>query len=377
MDPTQAREHAYRKLLGSACMTRKTGGFGLAATLGVLGCACSNAPADMSLADFCTQARDLSLQRVSECLSGPVEGWATLSPDRCLAWVLAIQASRATTALDKADECLAALRDMPCAELLKSSTGVCDEVLVGIVPAGGSCYDIADTLDDGVDCRRGNFCTATSATCPGVCVARVLVGGACTDRECVDNADCLEQVCQARIARGQPCRPGSSAGTTGGVAPGSALCESQYDYCERSSSTCQPRKAEGACASRSECLPTHYCAKGSGGSTGECTLNAKIGEPCVVGQWQCESYSFCDPQSNLCRIDGGMGDMCGYTADTAPREVADCINSWCALVPGHLSGTCQSFRALGETCAADDECGAPVNSCDTARRVCVAACFEP
>ena len=356
-------------------MATKSSGLYLMVVLGA--CGARPDPPDMSLAEFCSQARDVELQRISECLGGPASTWDAQLPDRSEAWVRALRARRGATALNKADECLAALRAVSCDELLKSSKGVCDEVLVGAVPAGGHCYDVADNFDDGVDCAPGNFCTAAHATCPGVCIPRVPAGGPCTDRECVDNADCLEGICKTRVPRGRSCTPAASNGAVSGVAPGTARCESQYDYCERASSTCRPEKAEGSCVSRDECIPTHYCARAAGAATGVCTPSAAIGEACVPGQWQCEAFAYCDPSTSTCSLDGGAGDRCGATVTASAREIADCINSWCELAPGQTSGTCQPFRILGEVCETDDQCGAPMTTCDPTLKVCVAPCVEP
>jgi hypothetical protein len=253
--------------------------------------------------------------------------------------------------------------------------GVCSEVLVGTVPAGGACYSSEE-------CATGT-CTATASTCPGVCQPPAPAGASCaSDRACAAGLRCVSRECRAPAGLGLACT--DDEGCTGDLrcfkgscrAPlaKGAACEPAGLSCEvhlrcvaaGAGLTCQDRAPEGApcvvgasglglaspdCAGNQVCLGLELDADGTILVPGRCATPHDVGGACV-------------PRNGREGLDDGavgcfLGLRCDETTSRCvalPGPDAPCVADECNQAAFCDAGTCRALLADGAPCAGSSQC---------------------
>ena len=151
--------------------------------------------------------------------------------------------------------------------------------------------------------------------------------------------------CVPTSSEGQPC------GGSQGVCDPWLVCDA--------SGTCT--KYTGYSCAQGEWFPCGLFMRCEGDDAGAktCTAFRKLGETCVPGAAECVNNTFCSPADGggICTEYARLGEACGPVLQGAEIIGSnDCLDGYCDRQLGALSGTCQSFRQLGEACLSDVEC---------------------
>jgi hypothetical protein len=176
----------------------------------------------------------------------------------------------------------------------------CDQMLVGMIPAGQGCES------DG-DCQPGLECYQSA------CTAMPGAGDLCLDEiYCAADLFCAEAgTCQSLRGRGGACPEGGEA------------CADDL-YCDSITTTCQPPLDAGdSCAADPwACGEGLYCAE----TTSSCTRYPGAGGDCAASSGQCADGLYCDGAMK-CQPQKGAGEAC---SDTDEQCLSDtCTNGVC------------------------------------------------
>lgn len=270
--------------------------------------------------------------------------------------------------------------------LLQFASPECEGLWVGLTPPGQPC-------DTSLACRDG-FCSRTSSSVCGVCLARLAVGAACRDSagefsECVAGARCRGSRCERIPPLGQvgetcPCAAGlrcTGAGrcvapkTTGaactddsecpladrcldsgvcGLLPVGAACTSDA-LCARGlvcsfvapNSTCTPLVEGSLCLNSDRCPDGLVCTTQR--TFPRCWPRRAANEACV-GSAQCPRGFAC--AEGLCRRVLAPGQDC-TSADTTCMQGSFCVNGRCSWRPREgeaCLGSCAFSDCRGGQC---------------------------
>jgi len=224
----------------------------------------------------------------------------------------------------EADRCVAALAAPSCGAVFLR---YCSGIFSPRVAAGGACFAptrtgaLATFL--GAEECQADHCPweVCGATCPVTPTAPL--GGDCAVLPCAEGGSCVAQSsggwrCQAQGTPGQPCGNGLPA-----------------------------------------CQPSAWCAEPAGtpcafDSVAACACRADLaaGDPCT-GDDQCPAPLACG--DGRCRsAQGALGESCYLLSPWTCQDGLACLET---VGEAHV-GTCGPPRALGEPCAASDQCGA-------------------
>jgi hypothetical protein len=346
----------------------------------------ADAGADGPMADPCLDPnRDLSIDEAFDCFVRLQCQFASVclgrgDVDGCIAELTsqpgftaerqrtidAIDAGRRHLSQQGAHECLQALHDViaqqQCGDLEISA---CDLVIVGEVPAGGSCYERQDCTPRGSDCEPSAPCV--EQCCVGVCQPPSPIGGVC-DGDCVEGAHCVFQGGQGICVSGDPGSPCSD----------DFACDDEL-HCE--GGTCKPDLGVAAsCTRDAMCAEPLICYGDVGGNVGQCSKASDVGDRCDN---RCTDPRLYCPSSGQCamvpstvgascvdagRCLGGLSCIAGKCA-VRPTEGQvcapyDCVPpTYCsAEVSGGATGTCVQPAADGSMCQQSDHCQSGVCS---------------
>lgn len=389
----------------------------LAAALALGGCSLSINPDELdplaTVEGYCQTYSDLMIA-IAGCSFTPE--LAALEYERSLPACDALGRAAVRYDGEAAKECIALLRSVTCdgaglKQIQERAGGTCGVVLGGTLTDGAACLDAVECADpDAVcmdpelacgrtctspgvldepcgpnypPCAQGHYCWTGEGKCksasldegnpcavaPVSCVAGLycdacgegaycdavrgcrrygVEGDACGDRKCdLDEGlfcDGGTGKCRRRfsVAEGQPC-------------DGVAQCTLDT-YC--TGGTCRPKSGLGAsCTSEEECMPPLGCVGDSpaGDVAGACGPRRTPGESCTLDSGDCLVGAAC--------VASAVGGVCvtwpdEYGAACSGRGDGGCLVGRCASdgtsPPVY---TCQPYRARGEVCASDRECG--------------------
>ncbi len=240
-----------------------------------------------------------------------------------------------TSTCDAQKACGVAASDAPCADVTtnsRMSSTPCDGALLEAVKTGAVRYD-------GVAAQKcletlGTQCRAVGA-CDGVFTGTVALGGACTVTEaCGDDAWCDDSatcpgVCTARVGHGENVGNVEACNTGG------------FEFFSDGGIRCkQSGELGAACSYQTDCGRDLAC------DLGTCVRAPSEGEPCI-GQ-KCASGLRCD--STHCRAWAHVGEACG-------NEFT--MGGQCQLGLACRDGVCGDALREGERCANNpNRCGA-------------------
>jgi hypothetical protein len=279
---------------------------------------------------FCDQMIDAMMAKFEECMGGPQDIWTSFleqNQDICGTMVAGVDAGRITFHQANTQSCLDSLDTISC-DVLMDSKGMpqdCQAALEGTVAQSGACYDSGE-------CAGDSYCTETALQCPGQC--------------------------EPRAAEGESCASNSE-------------CEGQLE-CDFTSSTCEQPDTSGTDPGLGESCPNGDCQMGlvCNPDNSICEEYDREGDACVPGDSTCELFTYCD-NSQTCVRYNGAGATCGMSND---GEWAGCLpGTYCDFGPS-TSGTCETAKAIGESCQGDTECQSA--ECSEANE-CIATCAPP
>jgi hypothetical protein len=193
-------------------------------------------------------------------------------------------------------------------------------------------HDRCSTTDVNMNTRMPLFLgcftriDATTMTSTRSC-EELSVQGACDDNQlCAPGS-----VCQNRDATGFSCHP------VAGVASGQSCHLSDPSACSSSTDVCV---ATAAMAANGTCLPSK-----------------KLGEACTY-LLECGGVL----SANVCSHGAGGSSVCVPRPSTGPcpgsdAHTCDPMVSYCDMSTMSLAPTCQPFKAVGDGCSTDAECG--------------------
>jgi hypothetical protein len=250
--------------------------------------------------------------------------------------------------------CLDSLAARSCAQLLDRDTPQCLSALDGTVELGGAC-----DLDE--ECKGSALCQASTATCPGQCVALLVAGQACRkDSDCQSGLQCSTETgaCVAPAAANERCEYNAPP-----CGPG-LLCLGKDDTA-RTSGTCLPPTHVFAAAENAACDPTtqQLCQLGlscvadsyttavvwrcvkTGSYAGGGACKPGFPDACATGSYCLAGSSGLEALSGTCTAIPGAGAPCtsAFAAQCQPNAVC-------------VSGTCQNLAANGVSCTGDAMC---------------------
>jgi hypothetical protein len=206
-----------------------------------------------------------------------------------------------------------------------------------------------------VDGIAGASCDATSPTgrglpeaCQHIVTGAGRVGDACAfDEECGSQRcplpDCGAACCQGSCTGDAPPSPGEVGEpcTSAGCAAGA--------FCDPEAHRCAAVGGSGAA-----CAVGAGCRYGLDCIAGRCAVPPVLGEPCSSA---CRDRgTTCSSQSHTCVPVGLVGAPCSIGADPS-----DCAPEYVCDRTGH----CSAGIALGQPCAAGDQCADDRAACDT------------
>jgi hypothetical protein len=283
--------------------------FVLASVIVVAGCSGSS---PVPLAEFCTRYAETLCDAATrcQCLSEVEAAYCpTYLAGQCQDNVVTpVQSGQRTYDAAAAGHCLAGYRSVlsDCSFEGDQLTDACDQMLVGVIPAGQACESDSDCVP-GLECH-GAVCTEM----PGP-------GDPCLDASyCAEDLFCADDgTCQQPRGRGGAC-------PEGGEACGEDL------YCDSVTTTCQPPLDAGdSCAADPwACGDGLYCSE----STTTCTRYPGAGGDCAASNGECADGFYCDG-SMKCQPQQGAGEAC-YDDDD------QCLSGTCT------DGVCEG----GSTC---------------------------
>jgi len=276
---------------------------------------------------------------------------------------------------DEANKCIDAVNALHCnggLGILTNGSSACDNVVVGLVPMGGTCYSSSEcasgdcsnsTTGCAGTCQGGTNNTCTSKSCASgsycngfACVPKVASGGTCTSlfsTQCQDNLVCTPSAsyssytCLPLPGSGQPCSPltGCTDGLycDGTTHPASPVCAAQAD----NGSSCIQSNAckdgfvciSGTCAAfldaGSKCTPSNFtgCPSDMTCANGVCKTNG-VGTDCTGSQVSC-SFGYCDQTTGRCAEKVGYGEKCN------PLAGSSCLSASCNTQTDTCSLQCQ------------------------------------
>ena len=340
----------------------------LLCVVGLVGCgalkdAAKNNP--LAFAEFCRQWSEAQDARNAECMGGP-KGARFSSAEItsfCAEAAKSLAAKRISYDAAQATTCINAIKTASCDSDREHAYAydACNKAMGGAVPVDGACYHMGE-------CVKDSMCSATNTTCPGKCIAYPKAGETCGGTtpicnhglSCVTASGASSATCVAELEAGATCTGGNLANCKQGT------------YCDNTTTKCTV-PANGNCQVVGYgCTPKNYCKPSApSSSTGTCTVSRKAGETCTQATTgtvsECERFTYC-AATGKCTGPGAVGAECGFIV---PGELAACADSYCDTIGSTGKGTCKAYKAVGDACTSDNECGA--GYC-TAAFKCAAAC---
>jgi hypothetical protein len=282
---------------------------------------------------FCAELVDQWAGIASRCAKFTPEAaeWALGFMIDCDRIHAAMQAGRVGYDAGAAEACIDAFQDATCdVDIGDAVPEVCDDVLVGKVPPGGSC-----TLSINQECI-GGWCSFDACDAPGACVAYRTLGQTCGGpaQECSPelycDGTCRTPVPPTVLTLGDPCNVPNTVCGTG------LWCDEAMFV-----PVCQARKTSGDCLGDGECAVGYECR------TGTCLPWLQPGDACVVGaEKPCVIGAYCG-EDGKCHAWVGVGFACGPILES---DYIECLGSWCKPTGMSDTGTCVAYLAHGATC---------------------------
>ena len=75
----------------------------------------------------------------------------------------------------------------------------------------------------------------------------------------------------------------------------------------------------------------------------------KVGSACTAGMFQCQPGAYCN--AGKCLEYPTIGGACGQIGSAGSAEIATCLNGYCNLASGAMTGTCSAFLEVGGACS--------------------------
>jgi hypothetical protein len=210
----------------------------------------------------------------------------------------------------------------------------CSSVFSGTKTAGATCE-----IDD--ECVANTTCVALQRSCdrflsccPGTCVPRAQVGGACSIAACSADASCADTTmkCTALGSLGGTCYA-----IDGCVDP--LICN--IDNATHTG-TCVMPAADGGTCDPAVSVPCAVGGQFCNATTLKCTPLPSSGGSCDVSSG-CRNGGLCDPTTHLCLPARLAGDACNESMNMFcdPSGLV-CVNSVCKL---ETASTCSTARS--------------------------------
>jgi len=284
--------------------------------LGLLACSADSGSSDpfgpsstpVAFESYCTEYAQMTcdVAQTCGCLQGvPIQYCLSYQGSDCHDSVeLPVQSGRRRYDPSAAGQCLAETQAIieDCSLDGVEWPTACDQMLVGQVPAGGSCDSDGD-------------CVGTLECDGDHCLALPTDGAACHPQYgCATGNFCGQDgLCHGYRGAGAPCPEGSVA------------CASEL-YCRPSSQTCEPYEGPGAsCAGATgACRSGLYCSSGSQ----SCQPYPSNGQSCADSGGSCADDSYCGDDS-LCHAELPAGASCTSGAQCLSGS---CTSTQCEAV---------------------------------------------
>lgn len=285
------------------------------------------------VAAFCAAYMDAAVQWAVRCYGATETLWrAALDSTTCDQMVSEVGAGRAAYDPTLANACLAGVATMPCDDTTTIGS-ICGQVVYGKATAGQPCYV-------SLDCAPKGNCTATGATCPGVCQDFLTEGHACggsDTRSCASPLLCQDGFCKKAPGENEACSYTCAAGL---------WCD--YDApaktCKKLLQTGESCTTGSACGyGRAYCKGLVYYPL----TPGTCQPTAGLGEACTPGENGCQMFMSCDETTSRCAAYGSLGEPCG-SSGAEPRP---CLKSWCNS--DATPSVCTAYDEPGDACTAN------------------------
>jgi hypothetical protein len=283
-------------------------------------------------AEFCAGLRDALVARQGACF-GELPEWARQEPTLPPCADIAKAVTLGHVSYDKAAafDCVTAVQQLPCDDLLRLSLGVvpewCGRALAGAVTSGSCAID--------AECAAGTFCDANSNTCPrGACRPLVPLDGDCSAAVCQPGLACVNVSLTAVLLR---CKAVSISAAGAAGCGGLTICTSGT-FCDTAATpnVCRLQRQSGPCTAQEQCAPGYRCSLVAG-AAGTCQRARALGAACTVGAQDCAVGSSC--AGGACTLYPTAGGACG-------------------LIGGELVG-CTASTCSGGTCAPIFTCSLP------------------
>lgn len=215
----------------------------------------------------------------------------------------------------------------------------CAATFQGTVATSGSCFT-------NEECAPSDYCSDSSAACPGQCIPRKAAGQMATESgECQAGLTLYNGKCSVRVPAGGNCGPISPSTNTQDCAVG--------NYCNSNNLVCEQKKVQGeTCSESAECGGGLRCGNGTCGpyvsSGGTCSFQTSLF--CKL-DLSCDLSSFAAP--GTCVDRKATGGACLFDFDCKPDLYCEGENT--GMNPP-TKGTCIAQKAPGATCTDSAEC---------------------
>jgi hypothetical protein len=268
-----------------------------------------------------------------------------------------------------AGACMEAIANEPCWELF-GQDGPFDNcgIFVGNVANTGNCFNEEECAGDGSQCIQGQCGGGQDVCCVGQCRTSIPIGGNCGNAQCVPDAYCFNNVCQAGEVGDQcggeqhcdddhHCAPNSQCAadlSSGSVCAGDEECDLPQtclgdDLPNSTMGNCGDNYQAGdSCDGGCLAFGTLWCDQPNPNSLGTCRAIPGLGESCV-DSGSCGFFLDCDPNSQMCVERAGDGVAC--TGNDCEFFLF-CDNQ----ITNQPNGVCDSPRTSGAQCDSDDHC---------------------
>jgi hypothetical protein len=295
---------------------------------------------DPELQAFCESLTALSRSRAQRCSAMPASVAQSYIPDLCPNLSRAVSSGKMSFSAADTPTCLTDLTNLACEADVGPAS--CDQALSGTVAGGAACGLLTQSQLFFTECQVGSTCIAGSNPCTGTCVKRALLG-----QHCGSGVGCVAgETCSAAT---QTCTTKGGANTPCGL-DSSPECQAGFSCSDMIGGTCTALLAAGqSCGSSAECLPPLACDRGFN-ITGTCKQALKVGDPCTIDEFQCDTgLGYCGSDSK-CHARPGLGQPC----DITDGEGTSCVLGTCDTAAN--PAVCKAF-ATGEACSINADCG--------------------
>ncbi len=222
----------------------------------------------------------------------------------------------------------------------------CFQAISGTMPLGGECKS-------DLECEGNRYCDGD--TCPGHCRSWKIPGETCrSQNECEWGLRCREGFCRHAFSDGARCENEDQCKYF-------RLCivdpdgEPRQRVCVRPENVRTAKLGE-ACGwyesprSGPLCDDNSFCRR-DGESGGVCAAAGGLGGTCAVATLDpCNTTSYCDAASNLCKPMPGNGEPCVSVSDSGKTKCA--ALHYCDF----SEGVCRPSKSFNQSCSTAFEC---------------------